>query len=71
MTPLEWVLFGGLVIAYVLHTRLLGLRASRLREDAQDAGEASTQAAFWRARALDLGADPGEYRAAHPRKERD
>lgn len=31
-------------------------------EDADDAGEASTQAAFWRQRAIELGADEAEYR---------
>lgn len=36
--------------------------ADRLREDARDAGEASMQAAFWRARAIELGASEDEYR---------
>lgn len=31
-------------------------------EDASDASEASWQAAFWRARAVSLGAKPTEYR---------
>lgn len=31
-------------------------------EDARDAGEASMQAAFWRARAIELGASEDEYR---------
>lgn len=30
-------------------------------EDARDAGEASMQAAFWRARAIELGASEDEY----------
>jgi hypothetical protein len=34
----------------------------RLRPDVLDAGEASAQAAFWRARAIELGAGPDEYR---------
>jgi hypothetical protein len=35
-------------------------------EHARDADEASTQAAFWRARALELGASEDEYRNAYP-----
>jgi hypothetical protein len=31
-------------------------------EAARDADVASMQAAFWRARAIELGADPGEWR---------
>jgi hypothetical protein len=35
---------------------------AELREDYSDAGEASMQAAFWRARAVELGASETEYR---------
>jgi hypothetical protein len=34
-------------------------------EDAKDADEASLQAAFWRARAVELGASEDEYRNTH------
>lgn len=37
-------------------------------EDARDVGEASAQAAFWRKRAIDLGADPEGYLKAFPDK---
>lgn len=37
-------------------------RMADLTEDARVAGEASTQAAFWRSRAIELGADPNEYK---------
>jgi hypothetical protein len=37
-------------------------------EDARDADEASMQAAFWRARAVDLGASESEYRAYNARQ---
>lgn len=33
-----------------------------LEADARDAGEASMQAAFWRARAIELGASEDEWR---------
>jgi hypothetical protein len=38
-----------------------------LREASNDADVASFQAAFWRARAIELGASEDEWRRAHAR----
>lgn len=40
----------------------LDLYDDELRQAQADAGAASMQAAFWRSRALELGAKPGEYK---------
>jgi hypothetical protein len=61
---------GAQGIAQALETRAINaeVEATRLRqqlkgavEAERDADVASMQAAFWRARAIELGADPGEW----------
>jgi hypothetical protein len=57
-------------IVDVTTTRIARLRTSleeahveidRLRQDSRDADAAATQAAFWRAEAIRMGADPEAY----------
>lgn len=64
MTVPEALLLAACVALPWMHAIALYRRSRQLRDDSKDAGEASMQAAFWRSRALRLGASPEEYSRA-------
>jgi hypothetical protein len=65
---IEWFLIAAGVVLPWAHAVTLYRRSRKLRSDSNDADAASMQAAFWRAKAIDLGAEEDEFRREHMEK---